>query len=239
MHNSAYPKHYTVVAISPALDAGSDRAVQKPLVFLQGAVPDEFYWTDRKHWRDRDLKKVNPASVKYLSFLPPEYRLGVNEGDNVYFMHPAFHDFITGLIREGAISFSLSAWQPSAEGYYAAVMTKAAFDAFRAGLTYEIWPLIEDFIVASVAKRHDVFELFNTYSHLITQDEHAKQIHALRSGAFYRVYGDENRFKVYAWQVVNRHAVFSSEDEYVSVLDRYINSLRSLRTGVDKPVQLV
>jgi hypothetical protein len=229
MHNSAYPKHYTVAAISPALTFDPDRSVQKPMLFLQGGQPDELYWTDRKHWRDKDLKKIVPAHEKYLSFLPPEHRLGINEGDNVYFMHPAFHDFITGLIQEGAISFSLSAWHPSIDGYYASVMTKAAFDAFRAGLTYEIWPLIEDFIVASVAKRNDVFELFNTYSHLITQDEHAKQIHALRAGAFYRVYGDENRFKVYAWQVVNRHSVFPSEDEYVSVLDRYINSLRSLR----------
>lgn len=229
MQNSAYPKHYTVAAISPALDSDPDRAVQKPLVFLQGDAPDELYWTDRKHWRHKDLKKMNPTNEKYLSFLPVSDRLGVNEGENVYFMHPAFHDFITGLIHEGAISFSLSAWHPSLQGYYASVMTKAAFDAFRAGLTYEIWPLIEDFIVDSATKRQDVFDIFNTYNHLITQEEHAKQIHALRAGAFYRVYGDEKRFKVYSWQVVNRHSVFSSEDEFTAVLERYISSLRSLR----------
>lgn len=235
MLNSAYPKHYKVVAVSPEITPASESAVLQPMVFLEGRETGSMYWTQRKHWRLKDLKEVRPEDRKFISLLPEEYHVGINEGESVYYMGEKFHGFISKLITEGCIDFSLNAWHPSVSRHYCAVMTRSAFDAFRASLSYEIWPLIENFIVESGETRTDIFELFESYNHLIGQHEHEKQIHALRAGAFYRAYGDEKRFKVFSWVVVKKDAVFPSEEEYVTVLDRYITSLKSLRmSALDK-----
>lgn len=228
MLTSAYPKTHLIKGISPEFLNGSEETILRPAFFID--VDGKLHWTPKSRWKLHELRPVKGGDERFiLHFDEPDY-IGINEGEKLYLMGEKFHEIVLKLMKQGVIAFSLNAWKPSVHGYYAAVMTRCAFDAFRASLAYELWPLIEDFIVTGASIRPDISEIFDTYDRLITQEEHEKQIHALRSGAFFRVLGDVDRLTFHSWGIVH-DSLFPTQEAYENVLDRYISSLKAIRAG--------
>ena len=229
MLTSAYPKSYLVKGISPEMLRGNEGTVYKPVAFIE--VDGVLKWTFKEHWKLGDLREVKLGDERFLLALDENDYVGINEGENLYLMGENLYNCVSKLITEGSIEFSLKAWKPSVYGYHASVMTRDAFNAFRASLSYEIWPILEDFIVAGFSVRNDISELFDAYDNLIAGDKHNKQIHALRSGAFFLVSGEVDRLTFFSWNAVKMDKMFPSEEDFAAALDRYMHSLRALRLG--------
>jgi hypothetical protein len=232
MFTSAYPKTHLVKGISPEFLNGSESTILRPAFFID--VDGKLHWTAKNRWKMEHLRPVKGGDERFILNFDEDDYIGINEGENLYLMGEQFYEAVTKLIDDGLIEFSLHAWHPTVHGYRAAVMTRCAFDAFRASLSYEIWPIVENFIVTGFSSQPDISEVFDTYDRLITHDEHEKQIHALRSGAFFKALGDADRFTFFSWGVVRsnvREGSFASQEEFEQVLDRYMHSLKTLRAG--------
>ena len=230
MLTAAYPKIYLIKAISPELLRGNEATVYKPAFFLD--VEGVLKWTFKDNWSMDDLREVKPGDERFLEMLPEEDFVGINEGENLYLLGEELYKTVSKVIIDGDIEFSLSAWKPFVHGYHVAVMTQCAFEAFRASLSYEIWPIIEDFIIAGSSFHPDLNAVFDAYDHLTSVEQHGKEIHALRAGAFFMVSGDVDRLTFHAWHSVKMDKLFVSEEAFADALDNYLSALRTSQSEI-------